>query len=197
LPRSLARDHEEKKARMARRAARVFARTGFDKAAMDEVAASCGVAKGALYHYFGGKEELLHFILARHLGAIRDRLAAIDPVGDPPARIARLILEILLAYRGGDDEHRLQMNALGRLPAGRRESLKVIQREIVRLMERAVVAAGPPTLGRDKRQLRAATMSLFGMLNWFYLWNRESGIKAREDYARLVARLFLDGVKAI
>lgn len=197
MPRSLARDHEEKKARIARRAARVFARCGFDNAAMGEVAASCGIAKGALYHYFGGKEELLHFILARHLGAIRDRLAAIDPAGDPQARIARLILEILLAYRGADDEHRLQMNALGRLPAGRRESLKAIQREIVALMERAVAAAGPPTLGRDKRRLRAAAMSLFGMLNWYYLWNRETAIKAREDYARLVSRLFLEGVRAI
>lgn len=198
MPRTLARDHAEKKARIARQAARVFARSGFDHASMEEVAASCGLAKGALYHYFGGKEELLQFILARHLGAILERLRRTETRQlQPQDLLRRFVLEILLAYRGADDEHRLQMNALDRLARARREALKDIQREIVALMEQAVAAAGPPHLARDRRRLRAATMSLFGMLNWFYLWNRDSAVAARHEYAGLAADLFLGGIGSL
>jgi hypothetical protein len=36
-------------------------------------------------------------------------------------------------------------------------------------------------------------MSLFGMLNWNFLWFREDGALSREDYAELVVAILLDG----
>ena len=41
--------------------------------------------------------------------------------------------------------------------------------------------------------LKPLTMSLFGMLNWNYMWFRPGGPLGREDYARLAVGLVLDG----
>ncbi len=40
-------------------------------------------------------------------------------------------------------------------------------------------------------------MSIFGMLNWYYMWQQGAGIKAREKYARLVADLTLKGLSGL
>ncbi|MCU0912880.1 MAG: hypothetical protein MUE98_16690, partial [Rhodobacteraceae bacterium] len=41
-----------------------------------------------------------------------------------------------------------------------------------------------------------ATMSLFGMMNWVYMWFREGGAISRDDYARLATRIMLGGLPA-
>ncbi len=41
------------------------------------------------------------------------------------------------------------------------------------------------------------TMSLFGMMNWVYMWFKEGGPISREDYARVATTLILEGVKKV
>jgi hypothetical protein len=41
------------------------------------------------------------------------------------------------------------------------------------------------------------TMSLFGMLNWVYLWFREDGPVSRQDYADAATTLFLQGLSSV
>ena len=40
-------------------AARVFAKRGYDQTSVQQLADELGIAAGGLYHYFGGKEQLL------------------------------------------------------------------------------------------------------------------------------------------
>jgi TetR/AcrR family fatty acid metabolism transcriptional regulator len=54
------REHE-----ILRAAIRVFARQGYHKSKVGEVAAEAGVAYGLVYHYFGSKEALLETIFRR------------------------------------------------------------------------------------------------------------------------------------
>jgi AcrR family transcriptional regulator len=46
-----------------RAAARVFARSGYRQAQMEEIASEAGVSKATLYLYFPGKLQLFHYIL--------------------------------------------------------------------------------------------------------------------------------------
>jgi hypothetical protein len=41
------------------------------------------------------------------------------------------------------------------------------------------------------------TMSLFGMLNWHYMWFRDGGPMTREDYADLATTLLIEGAQAL
>src|ERR1700759_2874634 len=54
--------YDRRRAQTVDRAAKVFAKQGYDQTTMQELAASMGLATGALYHYFGAKEQLLRAI---------------------------------------------------------------------------------------------------------------------------------------
>ncbi len=60
-------------------AARVFARRGYHKATVEEIAAEAGFSTGAVYSNFEGKEELFLAIADRQ---VQDRVAEITAVAD-------------------------------------------------------------------------------------------------------------------
>ncbi|AXK37384.1 TetR/AcrR family transcriptional regulator [Streptomyces armeniacus] len=55
-------------------ATRLFAERGYDRTSVQEIVEASGVTKGALYHYFGSKDDLLHEIYGRLLRLQQDRL---------------------------------------------------------------------------------------------------------------------------
>jgi hypothetical protein len=61
----------------------------------------------------------------------------------------------------------------------------------------AVIHQINPDLDRDRPLLMPVTMSLFGMMNWVYMWFREGGPVSRDDYADVATTLILEGVKAV
>ncbi len=52
-----------------------------------------------------------------------------------------------------------------------------------------------PAIGRSKTLLKPVTMSLFGMLNWHYMWFREGGTMSREHYADLATTVLVEGAR--
>ena len=54
---------------------------------------------------------------------------------------------------------------------------------------------GPGLTGVCTTLLKPVTMSLFGMVNWHYLWFKGGGPVTRADYADLVTRLIADGTR--
>src|ERR671939_99354 len=57
-------------------ALRVFAERGYRDASVDEIAATAGYSKGAVYWHFSGKEELLQTLLEERLDAPMRQLVA-------------------------------------------------------------------------------------------------------------------------
>lgn len=197
MPRTRARDYDDKREAILHRAAIAFARDGYDRASMAGLAAECGVSKALLYHYYTSKETLLFGILSNHLQALVDVVEAADVPGlGPEERLGRLVAALLDAYRDADAEHKVQINALRLLPEPRQAELKALERRLVAMFSDAVRAVHPQAF-EDGRLLKPATMSLFGMLNWFYMWFREDGPVTREEYAALATRMLVNGVKKL
>jgi AcrR family transcriptional regulator len=73
------------KERILDAARRHFARFGFRKASLSEIAAELGVVKGALYYYVpGGKQELFDLVLQRDLDQVLAAMrSAVDGEPDP------------------------------------------------------------------------------------------------------------------
>ena len=71
-----------------------------------------------------------------------------------------------------------------------------MERELVRVFA-AAIAAVNPALGGDDALLKPMTMSLFGMVNWHYMWFREGKALTRGDYAELVTTLLAEGAAAL
>lgn len=193
MPRGLARDHADKRAHIRKRAAAYFAARGYDRASMEGAARACGVSKALLYHYHASKEALLSDILETHLAGL---VAVVEAVREPEpeARLRALIRAILAAYRDADAEHKLQLDALDTLPSDLRGPLVALQRRLVAAMG-SVLAALRPDLGEDR--IRPLAMSVYGMLNWYYMWHRPGRSISRAAYADLVADLVLGGLPNI
>ncbi|HEX4131944.1 MAG TPA: TetR/AcrR family transcriptional regulator [Pirellulales bacterium] len=83
-------------------AARRFAGAGYAQCDMDCVAAEAGVAKGTLYLYFPGKEELFYACVDRGMQQLMQAVfAAADTATEPLDRIGRAIRAYLTFF----DEH--------------------------------------------------------------------------------------------
>lgn len=189
-------DHDDKRRAILRRSAKLFAQNGYDRTSMAEVASATGVSKALLYHYYTGKEALLFDILHAHLQDLMDAVRAVDTKLAPRARLRALIGAVLGAYRDADDEHKIQINELRKLPLARKKELISLERALVSIFADAVAAA-VPTIANRSVLLKPVTMSLFGMLNWHYMWFREKGPVSREDYADMVTTLLIEGAQAL
>ncbi|MFV1528583.1 MULTISPECIES: TetR/AcrR family transcriptional regulator [unclassified Phaeobacter] len=198
MARTIAKDHDHKRAQILKSAAKVFAEEGFDRASMTQLARECGISKANIYHYYDSKDAVLFGLLDTYLSALRDRVCTVDVTGlSPEQRLRRIVSEILLAYQGADHEHQVQISAMGALPEAQQKLLRAYQRELVQLVSDALAGVAAPAIARDPARLRAVTMSVFGMLNWYYMWNSGAGPEAREDYAQMVADLTMNGIRAL
>ena len=198
MARTIAKDHDEKRAQILKSAAKVFAEAGYDRASMTQLARECGISKANIYHYYDSKDAVLFGLLDTYLCDLRDRVCGVDMAHlSPDDALRQVVAEILLAYQGADFEHKVQSGAMGALPEEQQKLLRAYQREMVQFLSNTLQAVAPEVFNEDPAKLRAATMSVFGMLNWYYMWNAGAGPQAREDYAVLVANLTLNGVRGL
>ncbi len=197
MARTRASDFAEKQQDLLRNAAAVIAEQGMDKASMSQIAERAGVSKALLYHYYPGKDALIFAIIHTHLAEVD---AAVEAADDEALadrdRLRKLVGAVLDVYRGADNEHIVQLNAKRALTADQQQQLAAIERRIVRRFS-LVIDRINPELRNGRPLLMPVTMSLFGMMNWVYMWFKDGGPVTREDYADIATTLILEGVKAV
>ena len=196
MARTIAKDYGQKRGQILKTAARVFAESGYDRASMNQLAKACQISKANIYHYYESKDALLFDLLDTYLKDLRDRLNSVE--GDalsPEEHLCALVKEVLLAYHGADDEHRVQVTGIPALPVEQQKVLRGYQREMVEQMSDIVKRVAPEKYSGDAQILLETTMSIYGMLNWFYMWNRDPSEQARVNYAKTVTDIVLNGIK--
>ncbi len=198
MARTRAQDFGEKQRGILDCAAAVFAEQGMDKASMAQVAAHAQVSKALLYHYYPSKDALIYAIITTHLEELE---AAVDEAEDtslpPPQRLRRLVGAVLETYRGADNQHKVQLNAAAALSDEQRAAILTVERRIVRRFACVLDEINPVLADKERPLLTPVTMSLFGMMNWMYMWFRDGGRISREDYADVATTLILEGIKAV
>jgi AcrR family transcriptional regulator len=197
MARTRAIDFEEKQRSILSSAAAVFAEIGMEKASMAMIATRSNVSKALLYHYYPSKDALIFDIIRTHLIDLDAAIDAADRPDLPPEeRLRLLVRQVLENYRDADDHHKVQLNASGTLTAEQVAEIQSIERRIVKRFS-SVIHAINPDLTKDRPLLMPVTMSLFGMMNWVYMWFRPGGPITRDDYADIATTLVLEGVKAV
>jgi AcrR family transcriptional regulator len=195
MPRTRANSFDDKRRAILAAAAAVMAAQGPERASMARIAQRAEVSKALLYHYFPGRDALVFAIVHDHLAGLDAALAdADDPASPPPARLRALVHVVIEAYRHADDAHKVQLSGAPLLPEADRALILDVERRIVRRFA-ATLAQAAPDLAPDR--LMPATMSLFGMMNWVYMWFREGGPLTRAAYADLATDLILGGLPAL
>ena len=79
-----------------------FAANGLAGARVDAIAATAGVTKQLVYHYYEGKEKLFEAVLAEVSGAVMAELLALDVAQLPPTEAMRAFLNHMFGQYEAD-----------------------------------------------------------------------------------------------
>jgi AcrR family transcriptional regulator len=160
---------------MVSTAAAVFARQGYDQTTMQDLAASMGLATGALYHYFGSKEQLLMAICDELTQPLLDRAREVSLSDAPPADRLRTLVRLWVAHVIEYRDHVLvfqqERHVIESEPKWReiRENRTAFER-IIRHALDEVQTDGPRSSDR-----RLEVGALLGMVNHTPAWYRPTG----------------------
>ncbi|EOW6618203.1 TetR/AcrR family transcriptional regulator [Cronobacter dublinensis] len=154
---------EENRAKLIAAARKAFAEKGFAAASMDELTASVGLTRGALYHNFGDKKGLLAAVVAQVDGemAQRAKAAAANAGDDWATLLAEGVAYIRMAL---DEEVRrivlLDGPAFLGDPAqwpSQNSCLDATRQTVIRMMENGVIKPVDP--GAAARLLNGAALN--------------------------------------
>lgn len=198
MARTRATDFEEKQRGILDMAASVFADQGMDKASMSQIARAASVSKALLYHYYPSKDALIFAIIVTHLEGLEAAIEQADDLSLPPKdRLRKLVGAVLENYQGADNEHKVQLNASAALNDVQKAEIMAIERQVVKRFSAVLREINPDLDSKERPLLMPVTMSLFGMMNWVYMWFKDGGRISRDDYADVATTLILEGIKAV
>jgi AcrR family transcriptional regulator len=195
MARPQATDYDAKRKHICAHAATCFAQSGYPNASMVQIALASGVSKAGLYHYFVSKEAVLFDVLD---GYVRELLqlsqAALASKADAAQALASLITALLATYATAQHQHRVLVTDTQHLSAGLREQVYDDQRQLVKIMAKALQAAYPKHI--RPRHASAHAMMVFGMLNWTFTWLKTDGALSYAEYAKQVIATLDGGLAA-
>lgn len=119
VPESPESERSDSRERIVAAATRVFARKGFQRASLDEIAAEAGLTKGAIYWHFRSKNDLFFSLLEsrfqRQIAPLSGDIAQAVAAGSPEERlnaVVQLVNETLTRFRDDADWPRLFLEFL-------------------------------------------------------------------------------------
>ncbi|MGB3307933.1 MAG: TetR/AcrR family transcriptional regulator [Thermomicrobiales bacterium] len=140
----------------------LFADRGYSGVGVEELAASAGVTKPTLYHYFGNKQGVLETLVAERYDPFLDELAiAADYQGDLPLTLTRVVHAFF--EFGTREEKIFRMGLAAELTARDNVATKILTprlgRQYAMLTELFERAARDHGNMRGKQRLAAATLN--------------------------------------
>ncbi len=182
--------YDRRRQRAVYQAAKVFAKYGYDQTTMQELASTMGLATGALYHYFGAKEQLLHAICDQLMEPLLQRGRELSALDAPPREQLRALVRLWVAHVVAHRDHMLVFQQerhvieTGSDWRGVRASRKEFERLVAELLARAQIATEQPL----------PLLALLGMVNHTAQWYRPRGPLSPEQIADGYVDLLLGAV---
>lgn len=184
--------------RLLAEATRLFAERGYDRTSVQEIVEAAGVTKGALYHYFGSKDDLLHEIYARVLRLQTERLDAIAARSEVPVqeRLAEAAADVVVTSIENLDDTKIFFRSMHQLSP---EKQKAVRAERRRYHEhfRALVEEGQRAgCFRPEPRPDLVVDFFFGSVHHLGTWYRADGPLSAREVAAEFADLLLAAVRA-
>ncbi|WP_027342737.1 TetR/AcrR family transcriptional regulator [Hamadaea tsunoensis] len=181
--------------RIVASAVELFAEQGYDATSVQQVVDRAGVTKGALYHYFAAKEDL---IIEVYRSVFANRLAALDRIvaaGRDPATTLRLIIDdIVVGTVAMTGESAVISRELSHLDQHRTQSLQQDWRRYQEGVREVIRQGQADGVFATATSAEVASWAIFGVTNSLHTWFRPDGPKSAGQIARELADLVLAGL---
>ena len=174
-------------------AANLFAEKSFSTTTIVDLAAACQSSRGALYHYFSSKEEILTQILEEHVSSMLDVLVQLGEERlEPDAHLRAVARTMMRLNSENQSEQIVLLNDWNQLDEKKRQEIGAMQRRIISII-RDVLARLDQRHRLTPRLATSYAMSLLGSINYTYAWFDPKGPVSPEEYADQVVDVFLHG----
>lgn len=182
--------------RLLETATRLFAERGYERTSVQEIVDAAGVTKGALYHYFGSKDDLLHEVYARVLRLQQERLDSFAEEDAPVERRLRAAAaDVVVTSIENLDDTKIFFRSMHQLGP---EKQKQVRAERRRYHERfrALIEEGQ----REGVFSTAVPAELvvdyhFGSVHHLSTWYRRDGRLTPQEVADHLAELLLRALR--
>jgi AcrR family transcriptional regulator len=187
--------YEERFESVLRSAAAVFARRGYHRASIREVAKAADMSVAGLYYYCTSKDELLFAVCYHNFDVLlRTLRQALRGVVDPREQLRRFVLNHFDYFLTHVDSMQVVSHESGMLTGELGARVAEIKRQYYLSCQRIIQAILEEPDG-DSLRLRTTTLALFGMINWVYTWYRPGRDEDAKALADHMTELFLYGVQ--
>ena len=164
------RHYDEKLQLILKTAAKIFAEKGFHHTSVRDISRATKMSLSGLYYYFTTKEELLYLIQERCFVTLLEHWEQIDSGGlDVRARIRAFAENHLGFFLHNMPEMKVMAHEDESLTGEFDERILVFKRRYVKVIM-DLLGELQEKSGAKGIDLRLATFSLFGMMNWIYTW---------------------------
>ncbi|GLY82550.1 TetR/AcrR family transcriptional regulator [Actinoallomurus iriomotensis] len=182
--------------RLLEAATRLFAGNGYENTSVQEIVAAAGVTKGAMYHYFAAKDDLLYEIYHRLLALQTERLERIaGGPGTPEERLRDAVLDVIETSCAHLDELTVFFRSMHLLPEDKRRAVRAERRRYHERFRALVEEGRRDGTFRTDAPADLAVNFLFGAVHQISTWWHPDGALGPRDVGRHYVALFLDGLR--
>ncbi|MEJ3657431.1 TetR/AcrR family transcriptional regulator [Actinomycetes bacterium KLBMP 9759] len=177
-------------------ATRLFAERGFERTSVAQIVETAGVTKGALYHYFDSKDDLLHEIYARVLRMQLQRLTEIaSGDGGPAERLHAAASDVVVTSIANLDDTTIFQRSMHQLNPEKQREFRA-QRRTYHERFRAIVRDGQEAgVFRADAPADLTVHFFFGGVHHLGTWYRPDGPLSAADVGNQFADLLLAGLR--
>ncbi len=172
----------------------LFARNGYYKTSIQDIADAAGVTKGGIYHYLDSKEQALYLIHNRFIVEGLRRITVVA-AGDlaPLEKLQRLIEVHVGILHDFHREIRLFFQEMHVLTGTKRDEVVSLRDRYADIFEQVIrECAEAGVIRADEPGITARF--ILGAGNWMYTWYRPGGRLKPSQVAYLLRTMVLEGL---
>lgn len=185
----------EKKEEIFNRAADIFAKKGYEKTTLEEIAAALKMTKSSIYYYFKGKEDILFQSLIRAHSLANEVLGEIAKKRDipPENKLTLAIKEHIKVLTKTFVYGTLRQQDL-LLPDKFRKEVRA-ERDRFQKTFIGIIQEGIEGGGFRNANLKITSFAILGSVNWIARWYSPEGPLRPEEIGDVVAEYLVRGLK--
>ncbi|KRA29839.1 hypothetical protein ASD81_19185 [Nocardioides sp. Root614] len=175
-------------------ATRLFKEKGIRGVSLQAIADEVGLTKGALYHYFSGRDDLLRQVvgdwITQEFESVRDLVSS---SGTATEQLRAYVRYHVSSVANNLDLYSLTYSSESEFPADIQDEFRKLKRQSDTLLK-SILSQGVAEGEFEVRDEKIIAFAIDGMCNWLWQWYTPDGPKAPEDVADTYIDLLLRGM---